>query len=466
MARLGEIGDTGLSQSSGIIQEDFLTELRGTQGYRRYREMLLNSPIVGAMLTAVELSIRNVRWQYTSDAGEDDERVTFLHEVRDNMSHSWNDHVIEILSMIPYGYSYFEIVYQRDERGRLAWRKFAIRGQDTLMRWDLDERGGINGFVQQAPPSYRLTLIPIDKAILYRTRVERNNPEGRSMLRTAWIPYYYLKNIQQTEAIGIERDLAGMPVIKLPSGATTGTDSTSDASKAAKTVRNLRRDEQDGVVLPDGWELELLSTGGTRQFDTNAIIQRYESRILMSMLAQFLVLGQKSVVTQALSSDQTDFWNTIVNAICDIIAETHTKFAARRLLDLNGFDPDGISLTHTPAGDPDLPGMADFLQRVGTYLTWTPQDEAWLRGLAKLPELDPEEIEQAREDKMQQAIEMAQATRPAVSEAPARGGSASSDRGGPPSSARPDQNAEPISAAMLGELLTEIRRANYLVEHL
>ena len=132
MARLGEIGDTGLSQSSGMIQEDFLTELRGTQGYRRYREMLLNSPIVGAMLTAVELSIRNVRWQYTSDAGEDDERVTFLHEVRDNMSHSWNDHVIEILSMIPNGYSYFEIVYQRDERGRLAWRKFAIRGQDTL----------------------------------------------------------------------------------------------------------------------------------------------------------------------------------------------------------------------------------------------------------------------------------------------------------------------------------------------
>ena len=407
MADMTEKGQTGLDQWSGIIREDFLKELRGKEGYKKYNEMRLNSAPVGAMLMAVEQSIRGIQWQYVSDEGEEDERIIFLDEALNNMSHTWNDHLVEALSMMPFGYAPFEIVYKRSDGGGITWRKFAIRGQDTVLRWLIDENGGLGGLVQQGAPYYRTVEIPIEKMVLYRTRSEKNNPEGRSILRTAWVSYFYCKNIQQFEGIGIERDLAGLPVISLPEGASTDTDDPdSDASKAAKTARNIRNDEQSGLVLPFGWEFELASTGGSRMFDTDKIIKRYESRMLMSALAQFLILGQDKVGTQALSGDQTDFWTMAVNATADIIAETHTEFAMKRLLRLNGMDDIGIRLEHSPAGDTDINMLADFFQKVGDKITWMSSDEAWLRGLARLPEVDPEEIEAEKEKRRdeQQAI--------------------------------------------------------------
>lgn len=384
------------------MQQDFLKDLRGAEAFKRYEEMRLNSPIVGALLLAIEHSVRAVSWEFTSDQGENDERIEFMQSALDGLEPSWEDHLSEALTMLPFGYSLFEIVYALDQFGRVTWRKLAVRGQDTIYSWDIDDNGTLIGAIQRGAPTYREVYLPADKCILYRTRVEKGNPEGRSMLRTAYIPYYYAKNISQIEAIGVERDLAGLPVIKLPEGASTGTETTSDASVANKLVRNIRQDEQAGIVLPSGWELTLLSTGGTRQFDTDKIINRYESRMLMAALAQFLMLGQEGVGSLALSKDQTDLFTMSVNTTADIIADTFRHSAVPRLLALNGWNDDGIKFAHTPAGDVDATMVADFLTKVQPMLTWTPQDEAWLRQIGKLPEVDLDEIEAERERKQEQ----------------------------------------------------------------
>jgi len=138
----------------------------------------------------------------------------------------------------------------------------------------------------------------------------------------------------------------------------------------------------------------------------------------MSVLAQFLMLGQNSVGTQALSQDQTSFFTQAVNTFADIICETFTKYAIARLLELNGFDPDGISLTHTPAGDTNLGALADFLQKTGDKLTWMPQDEVWLRGVADLPEVDEETIQDERDRKAAQAVALFQRKQPGPGEPP------------------------------------------------
>ncbi len=398
-----EIGYTGLIEWSGMVMEDFLKELRGKKGYKRYNEMRLNSPVVGALLLAAERSVLPISWFYSSALGEKDPRIEFLEKARNGMSFSWNDHISEALTFLPFGYAPFEIVYKR-ENGKMVWRKFAFRGQDTIFQWLRDDAGGLEGFIQMGAPTFEMKTIPIEKLIIYRTRVEKNNPEGRSILRTAWVPYYYAKNIMQIEAIGVERDIAGFPVITLPPGASTDeNDSNSDYSKAAKVGRNIRNDEQACLILPSpDWGFELASTGGTRLFDTDAIVKRYESRILMSALAQFLILGQDKVGTQALSSDLTDFWGMSVNAIADVISETHTKFAVKRLLALNGMDTEGIRLEHTPAGDTNLAELGDFFQKVGSKITWLPSDETWLRGVANLPEADEDLIVEERERKSQE----------------------------------------------------------------
>lgn len=410
-----EIGYSGLKSNWGQVQEEFITDLRYPAAYKKYDEMRLNSPVVGSLLLAIEHSVRSVKFQFQSDLGEEDQRLPFLNAALNSMSHSVNDLITEALTMLPFGFSLFEICYRRAEPGdppdlqnRITWRKFAPRSQDTVYQWQRDDTGGLSGIIQWGAPKYQRVEIPIEKLILFRTRVEKNNPEGRSILRTAWIPYYYQKNIAQVEAIGIERDLAGLPVIKLPQGADTSETESSDGGKAAQLVRRIRQDEEAGVVLPYGWELTLLSTGGSRQFDTDKVINRYESRILMASLAQFLMLGQEGVGSLALSSDQTDLFVMSVNTVADTIAETFSKYAVPRLLALNGMETGGVKLTHSPAGDVNLQALSDFLQKIGSLLTWTPADEVWLRQTAKLPEVDPAEIEMERERKSEIAMAIAQ----------------------------------------------------------
>jgi hypothetical protein len=404
---MAEIGFSGLNDSAGIIQEDFLREWRMPESYKRANEMRLNSPVVGALLGAIELSIKKVEWTLTSELGEDDQRLEVWKSTIDHMEGGWKQFVSESLTALPFGFALFEIVWGRFENYVIA-AKLAPRGQDTVWSWDLESNGSLKGFTQVAAPRYKSVYIPIEKLVHIRSRVEKNNPEGRSILRSAWIPYYYAKNISQIEAIGIERDLAGMPTITLPQGADTGNTTTSDAGKAAKMVRNIRRDEQEGIVLPFGWTLTLLSTGGSRQFDTDKVIGRYNSQILMSALAQFLMLGQGATGSYALSSDQSDLFNMAVNSIADMISDAVNVQLIPRLMRLNGFDSDGLKLDHSPAGDMDIQVLASFLASVGDKITWLPADETWLRQVANLPERSEEEIQEAKEEAQARAMELMQ----------------------------------------------------------
>lgn len=406
MAKLyTEVGSTGLAAFSGQIQDEFLRELRGKEGYKKFDEMRRNSPIVGSALLAIENLIRQISWNFASDK-ENDPVVDFLEEAREGMSHSWNDHIIEALTALPFGFSLFEIVYKRMEDGRIGWRKFAPRGQDTIYQWLFDEDRGLEGVKQLAAPQYKVIEIPIEKLLLYRTRVERGNPEGRSLLRPAWIPYYYVKHIQQIEAISAERGGNGFPVIKLPSGATTDDNDTSDLGKARIMGRNIRNDEQAAIILPFGWEFEFATVGSGKTIDFNETIRRYESRILMSLLAQFIMLGQNQTGTQALSKDQSDFFSMAVDAIADIIADTFTHFAIPRLLKLNGMDATGVRLEHTPVGDTNKTMILEMVSKIGERVVWDAEEEVWLRGVLGLPERDLEQVRQQREQRKQEAKEL------------------------------------------------------------
>src|SRR5690606_2491763 len=113
---------------------------------------------------------------------------------------------------------------------------------------------------QVAPPSYNKVVIPMSKGLLFRTEIARDNPEGRSLLRNAYRPWYFKKRIEEIEGIGIERDLAGLPVLTPPENVDIWDPENVEAqrlrSRAESLVRNIRRDRSEGIVKPYGWELE------------------------------------------------------------------------------------------------------------------------------------------------------------------------------------------------------------------
>lgn len=412
-----ELGRSGLQHFGGTIEEEMLRQLRGERRNKAFREMRDNDAVVGAIFYVIEMLVRQVSWYVTphSQDEEDVRRAEFLEGAMDDMSHSWNDLIAEALSMLQFGWSYHELVYKkrggplqkrpemrsRYDDGLYGWRKIPGRAQETLSRWDLDETGGVRGMYQTPPPDYTERFIPIEKALLFRTTTVKGSPEGRSILRNAWRSYYFKKRMEEIEAIGIERDLAGLPVIYAPAEimAPDATPEQKALLEALKDiVRNVRRDEQEGVILPSDLaergvgrtiDLKLLSTGGSRQFNTNEIITRYDQRIAMTVLADFILLGHEKVGSFALSSSKTSLFAVALGTYLDIIAYVFNQFAIPRLFALNGWPLDRLPyVEHGDIETPDLKELGDYIAKLsGAGMELFPDDklENALREAAGLP---------------------------------------------------------------------------------
>ena len=418
-----ELGTTGLKRTSGFIYDEFLTRLQGIQGIKTYREMSDNDPVIGAILYAIEKVITRLEWRVDpykdqsidGDPDEADiETATFVEGCLNDMSDSWDSTLSQILSMCIYGWSFHEIVYkkrvgpdQKDPRrrskftdGRIGWRKWAIRGQETLYLWTFDDDGGIQGFQQVDPYTGHGRIdIPIEKSLLFRTTAAKNNPEGRSLLRNAYRPWWFKRRIEEIEAIGIERDLAGLPIAYVPpeflsSAATPDQQTVLAAIK--QIVTSIKRNENEGIVFPQVYDeggkplfdLKLLSSGGSRQFDTDKVITRLDQRIAMSVLSDFILLGQDRVGSFALGATKMDLWSMSVDSIAKTIADTVNQHAIPRLLRLNGMDADRPpTLQYSEVAHVDLAEIADFVSKMTTagVLAPDPALEDHLRELAGLP---------------------------------------------------------------------------------
>lgn len=157
-------------------------------------------------------------------------------------------------------------------------------------------------------------------------------------------------------------------------------------------VRGVRRDEMEGLVLPHGFEMKLLSSGGTRQFDTNAIIDRYDTRIAMTVLADFIFLGHQQNGSWALSSDKTELFAMACGAYLDIIAETFNSQGIPSLIDINGDHFKGITgyptLTHGDIEDADIQKVSTYIKDMVGIGVLIPDDglEDYIRQIGNLPE--------------------------------------------------------------------------------
>ena len=364
---LKELGRLGQKRYGGFFYEEFLKELQGKRGIAVYQEMSENDDTIGAILFSIEMLIRQVVWDVQPGGATpaDEEARDFVLSCMDDMSDTWSDTISEILSFLTYGWSAHEIVYKRrcgkrsDPRLRskytdnlIGWQKLPIRSQDTLYEWLYDDHDNIRGIIQNPPPDFGFIEIPVEKLLLFKTKSRKGNPEGRSILRNAYRDWYFKRRIQEIEGIGIERDLAGFPVLTAPEGLDIWNEEDPEMvaiKNAAETiVQNIRRDSLEGLVVPNGWEMKLLTTGGQRQFDTSASL--------------------------------------------DIICEVFNNQAIPALIDINGDYFSGITdyptLTHGDVEDANLEKLGNYISQMITCGALIPDEsvEVLVREQAGMPE--------------------------------------------------------------------------------
>jgi len=413
-AEMDELGVSGLRQNRGVIMEEPLRQLQGQRGRKVFREMSLMDDVVSGALAAIKMLVRQVDWweePASNDNPDDIANAEFLGEVREDMSHTWEDFISDTLGMVIYGWSYHEIVYKRRsgsnpqpglasrfDDDRIGIRKLHVRGQDTLERWDIDEDGGIKGMVQQVDG--KRYYIPIEKALLFRVDSHKNNPEGQSMLRGAYRSWYFKKRHQEIEAIALERDGTGIAVAWVPpkilaSGATPADRAI--RTEVEKIVVNLRVDEQAGILMPLAYDangkkvydLELMASPGTRSIESDKVINRYDRGIAGSMLADFILLGHEQHGSHALSSDKTTLFATALGSILDSAQAVLNRHLVPRLFRLNGIDAD--DLPRWQHGDiesvalSELAGFVEAMARAGAPIFPDDELEDHLREMANLP---------------------------------------------------------------------------------
>lgn len=418
---LAEIGHSGLNQTSGIIREDFLTDLRGKPGQKVFKEMSLNDPVIGAIMFAATMLIRQASWSVKppSEDKSDVELAEFINSCRDDMSMTWADVMAEVLSMLVFGWAALEEVYKkrsgyirnsgdtsRFSDGRIGWKKLPLRSQDSLDRWVFDEQGGLRAMKQRTLTGQTAT-IPIEKMLLFRTTSAKNNPEGLSAIRNAYRPWYFKKRIEEIEGIGIERDLAGLPVLTTPEDVdiwnTSDTEAVQTKATAERLVQSIRRDEQEGVLLPFGWSLELMASGGKKAIDTNVVIARYNTVIAMTVLADFIILGHNNRYGSfALASSKTHMFSAAIGGWLDAITDVFNRYAIPRLLEINGLSVETPpKLDHGDVEVPDLAELGNYISKLtGAGFPIFPNEkiERYLLKVGGMPSTAEEGVQVGRGD--------------------------------------------------------------------
>lgn len=402
--RLGEFGVVGLKQHGGRIQEEARKELRFPEANRTFQLMAQDATIAAA-LSLFEMMVSRVEW--IVDTGIDPSaemkaNAKFLEEAMHDMDHSWRSFIQEVTSAFTYGFCINEKVYRRRtwdngsqyNDNKVGFKKLPVRSQATINKWLYSDDGRELIGVQQSlacitdgTDRYARLLnatgtidIPRKKFLHFRVDVKRDNPEGNSPLRAAYHAWKYRTLIEEQEAVGVTRDMNGMPTLYLPPRYMSA-DAT-DAEKGIyeyykNVIRNIQMNEQSGLILPQAFDpdsrqplfkFELTSTMGGKMYDTDAIIKRWDNKILMVLFADMLKMGQDQVGSYSLAGAKTNIMAMAIEARLQEIQDVLNNDLVKQLFAMNGVSPD-VKLPKLVYGDLDEVDLDEFskaIQRIGS----------------------------------------------------------------------------------------------------
>jgi hypothetical protein len=430
--RLGEQGYTGLRICNDQIHEEARRVLRWPEAVKTYTEMASDATIASA-LALFEMMISRVKWKVMPPEGASEEtkkRTQFLNQCMGDMEHSWFTFIKEVTSCFTYGFSVHEKVYRKRYRrngsryndGLIGWKKLPIRAQTTIAGWMYSDDGrdllGVKQCLSLMPDIGRFSkeyigsevVIPRNKVMLFRTDVKRDNPEGNSPLKSVYISYRYMQELKEQEAIGVTRDLGGMPVLSIPPRYMSADASPEEASiyeYYKRVIRNIQNNEQTGLILPQMFDPEsrqplfdfkLMGTTGGKSYDINAIISRYVNEILQALFADVLKLGQSSVGSYSLADSKTSILAMAMEARLREIQDVLNNDLIVQTYRVNGWDT-AEELPYFQYGDldeVDTEAFSKAIQRCAATatITRTPKNINRIHEVLGLPDRVPEDMSQ------------------------------------------------------------------------
>lgn len=386
-------------QQVGLPNLEFMTELAPPEGLKKFRIMQRNDPVVGGLMLQLDGVMRRLRYEISGTNAD------FVIKQLENITGSLPGLIGEMASAFTYGFYIGEMSWAVED-GVVVLQDVEPRFQTTIQairRGRVDDR---DLAAQALEPKERnkvkqmtdkgTYLIPYKKCLHHVFVHENRSPYGVSLLRHLYKPYFYKTAIEAAEAVGADRDLAGLPMMTAPEGFDfTAADEASpnyDASVgitlewAINLVGNVRKDEQQGIVVPNGWDFKLLRGEGKKSIDTTKIIGRYNTEMALGVLEGFLSMGAFASTNNANVEMHVANFLTACDAYAISIAQSINGTLIKKICDYNGIK-DYPVMNFSPARVSNLDKLASFVARLVGQQVITPTIplEKSLLAIADLP---------------------------------------------------------------------------------
>jgi hypothetical protein len=387
--------------SSLFIDDPLFQELRGPRADRTMQRMLAD-PIMAGAVERTGLLLRGASWAVTpgGDAPIDKAFADFVNENIEGLETGWRSTVANFADAVAWGFALHETLFTIDGNA-VRWADFSPREQRSVRSWYVDPgTARLRSVVQQTDRGLSVP-IPSWKLVHFRTHPASGRPEGRSLMRNAFIPWTDKQELRRITKLGLRRDFTGVGMMEVPaailsSGATPNEKAA--LAQAESLVRDFERDEREGIVVPSasnkdgtnsGWKFSLVTSGGRRQVDFESLWSMFNREMLIALLSEYILLGLEKVGTQALAGVKANMFGRATTSWLDLIAEmmAHKVVPVLQAFNLQFAAARPPIWTHGDIDEVTLSDLGTFLQAVsvGGYVTPDPELEAALRKRAGLP---------------------------------------------------------------------------------
>lgn len=423
-----ERGQPRIVTSSRFIQDTKKVELAMPRRLCVFDNMMLDDAVFNSVdVTNLLVVMSMARGNFVagpSDSSASQIAAKFMNYNIRNMSFgTWMEAMSSASTDLVYGFSLQNIVTERRTTGPFAGfrvlKKLSPRNQKSVYGWVWDkELRNVIGFVQKPnliqnrnpklkdfevglTPSllnsltqqHKYPFLRSEQLLHFRYNPVDNNPQGGSPLMHCYDAWLEKKLVEKYEVVGVSKDLGGALVLRVPSELIERANDPVNYPNEAQEYLALQTDagalhagESAYIVLssdvdpttkaPD-YDIQFKGIdGGGKQYKTSDIIDQKRKSIYNVFGAGFLLLGQDSAGSYALSSSLNTTHGFYAQRNIMWKTDVLNNQLVPTILSINNIQLDWEDMPVFEPADPDefdVDTMSKAIQRMKSVGAMTPQ---------------------------------------------------------------------------------------------
>ena len=368
-------------------------------------------PMIGGSLSFIKSLISKTPYRVKAAKGSTAAQKKIVKAMNDSLGNTvyGKKRLLDnILSMLEYGGSMFEVVAEKDSNGIWVYKTISPIHLSTVNRFTFN--GGELVKVELNPALNDGTIVQEatqqevsgKKIMLFRLESDQDFPLGKSLLYGCYTAWKTKSILNEYTTIGAAKNLSTVVKVSLPMEYINSylNDPTSNEAlytqNLLQQVENLHAGKSCYAVIPSdlssgGQALFNISSvdsnAGSNTFNSEVSIERYNREMLFNLQTSVLALGSNSQGSFSLAENSTTLLGLFVQNIFDTIADDFSK-SIKMLWTMNGADMNKLpTLVFDELDEVDLKTFAESWSKLVSVsaVTNTPETEQAIREEFKMP---------------------------------------------------------------------------------